>query len=1046
MNDKTIIKTISVVYSIIVSALLFIFLFLSSLFVTLQNGVYIDKFSSSTLKFDELYIKWNEKIDISLDNLIILKSDKSKSEFQTDNIIKLISKSATLINLLGSVNLKKIAFDDINASFNYNEVDGGLLSASSKDFQLNSSITVKMNKILFHIDTLKDLQRDISLNGDILIKNASIYSKVHLNIHQDIFATINALSTQKKLFYNIKSEKSIHSIAYTVKMLHLPRAIEYWILDAIDMKEATLKKAYGWLAYNNLKMALQNIYISADLNHLNYKYNKTLDAIHTVHTELEFKKGVLYIRPKEAYSYKQKLEDSVINIDFTQKEELLTIVLLFDGTLNKDILTILEAYKVKLPFLQKSGVTHTDLTLKINLRTIAVDAQGVFTTKKANFDYAGLNIDIFNAKIVLNNYNVTIKNMFAKYKDIAQTDVDVAFNAKTSTGTIDFDVKDISLTKLHLTNAKRALHVKYTISNKQDYIDIGKSQWHFFDEIVNIEKIKAPFNAKELLLKIPTTKMSLGKDISLFISGETNVSTLKSEYNIDLLSLEYNNFTLLNDKIDLKLKYNDALKISSLDDITLINNDIVYDLNNFVFDIKDENLKIDTDLTLKDILSTTLSLKYNTTTSKGDSTLKKTEISIQKKGDLLKIKKDIHFKIDKSENLLSVSSRDLNSKFLYNKDIWTLNIDSISSLYGYSKVFQKYKLSDGQIKINKNAKNDLININAVVKYPYKMLVIDNKPVERYSINGNFNTTTKETSLNVNNKLDVIVGDDINISLQNAGIDIFEIINSLEDNSTEKESTPAKIVNFRATDSFLYISQNRRILSDSIKLKYINNKIVSKLRHKDALALFILKDGKFNLKGTNFNDEFMSNLFSLSKFKNGKLDFSMKGKLKNYKGTFNLTNTTVTEYKLLNNILAFINTIPSLMTFSLPGYNKKGLEIKNAYLNFTSKDDIFNISDIYLDSKEMDILGRGTASYLYNTIDLKLNLKTDLASTISQIPVVGYILFDKDSISTSLKVSGKLDDPQVSSLLAQEIIVAPLNILKRTILAPIHLLTGDADKL
>lgn len=169
---------------------------------------------------------------------------------------------------------------------------------------------------------------------------------------------------------------------------------------------------------------------------------------------------------------------------------------------------------------------------------------------------------------------------------------------------------------------------------------------------------------------------------------------------------------------------------------------------------------------------------------------------------------------------------------------------------------------------------------------------------------------------------------------------------------------------------------------------------------------------------------------------------MQGSTQEYEGVFYVTDTIILDYKVLNNILAFVNTIPSLVTFSLPGYNTHGMAVKDAYMHFKAKNNVFEISDIYIDSKELDILGRGSANFNTNTIDLQLNLKTDLGSSISKIPVVGYILLGDDTVSTTLKITGALENPKVESLLAEDIIVAPLNIIKRTFLLPYHLITGE----
>ncbi|MCD4667751.1 MAG: AsmA-like C-terminal domain-containing protein, partial [Sulfurimonas sp.] len=102
-------------------------------------------------------------------------------------------------------------------------------------------------------------------------------------------------------------------------------------------------------------------------------------------------------------------------------------------------------------------------------------------------------------------------------------------------------------------------------------------------------------------------------------------------------------------------------------------------------------------------------------------------------------------------------------------------------------------------------------------------------------------------------------------------------------------------------------------------------------------------------------------------------------------------------------------------------------------------------DIYLDSKEIDIFGSGKANFIDDTVDLELNLKSDLGSKISKIPLVGYLLMDKDSISTTLSITGKLSDPDIKSLIAKDIVVVPLNILKRTITLPFKLFENKDKK-
>jgi len=332
-------------------------------------------------------------------------------------------------------------------------------------------------------------------------------------------------------------------------------------------------------------------------------------------------------------------------------------------------------------------------------------------------------------------------------------------------------------------------------------------------------------------------------------------------------------------------------------------------------------------------------------------------------------------------------------------------------------------------------------LSANIKYPYKLVVKNNIELEDYAIKGKINSKTKKIYLNINDEININIDDDVRVKTKNIGINIDEILNLINNRNSTSNKSSNKII-FNSKNCYLYIDKNRRIISDTINLQSLNNSVTAQLSYHGAQAGFKLENSEFHLYGDNFDDKFMENLFALSKFKDGTLAFSINGSTTEYGGIFIVKDTTVLDYKILNNILAFVNTIPSLVTFNLPGYSSKGLPVKEAYMNFNAKDGVYNITDISLNSPELDILGRGTANIKMNTINLDLNLKTDLGSDMSKIPAVGYILFGDNSISTSINVTGSLSNPDVHSKLAQEIIVAPLNIIKRTLLFPYKLLKGN----
>lgn len=1029
-----------------VSFFTFILLLLTATFVLLQNGLYIDAITTQNIKIKQLYIKWNEKIDVSLQEISINKNNSSKSskfEYKNiDNYLKSLSRSS---DLFSSVTVEKIKFNDVSASFKYREGEDGFLMASSPLFKLESSLNIKRNFLNMRITTLKYLKRNIQLSGDMYFnfKDIVVYGNINVDVNSDVNANLFLAIDEERLIYKLKNNKNIKSINYLINTLNLPKEVKFWALDAIDMDYLSVENVSGFIDFNKSNQILKNIKVKATVHSLNYTYNKKLDAIHAKTTELELKNGVFYIYPKNAYSYGTYLNKSWIKIDFTKKEETLTLQLLFDGMLNKDTLKILNAYKIKLPFLQNSGTVATNLTLNIGLETISIVANGEFFTKKANFDYLGLNIDVYDALIKLKNYDVSIDNMLAKYGNIATSRVDLRYNASAAQGKVIFNADTVNLNDIASLNQK-LLKIVYDISPKNDMIHIEKSMWKKDEITLKIDAISIPFDLERLLLQVPTTYFEV-KDVSAgFIEGVVNLKDLTASFNTDVLALSYSNVKLNQSNTQINITYDKKLNISSKNKISINVNDLDIDFRNFNLELNHDAYKIkDTFVSIDNLLSTKLDFNYDVKTKENQIILSK--LNIKKDDKTIFTKSTLKLETILAENSTTVTSNELDVKFINNGDGWNLKANSLSKLAEDSQFLQDLNMTQGDISVSKNINKKAINFKANVNYPYKVLIVDEKPIENYKISGQL--IDKNMHLNVQNKIDMTINEDINVYIHDCGINIPQIRNFFNDIniSSDKNGTSKTILNSK--NIYFDLGSNRKIISDTIQLQYVNSILTAQLIHKNGTAGLKLNDDKFHLYGSNFNDEFMEKISSLSKFKGGTLDFSVNGKLEDYNGVFYINDTTVLDYKVLNNVLAFVNTIPSLVTFSLPGYSKNGLKVKTSYGKFNVKDGLFNVSDFVIDSKEIDIFGKGVASIKNDTIEATLNLRTDLGSNISKIPLVGYIIFDGDSISTNMSVTGKLSDPDVKSLLAKDIIVAPLNILKRTILLPFQLISnviGDTN--
>ena len=1011
--------------------------------------MYIDNISLPNIKIKQLYIKWNEKLDLSVKETFVVKENST-----TDPKVnfKSISNSFKKVLLFHTwfehIVIDKIVFNDINAKFSYKDGEEGFLVASSPTLSLKSSLSFDNEFMDLKIENLKDKKRKISVHGNIILDtiNSELASYIDININDEILLNTVAYSNDKKFFYKITSPKDIKDITYTMELLPLPEEARYWAYKAFTTSSITLNSAHGWLEYKNLSEAYKNIYASATGHDLSYTYNPKLKPVDTKATDVEYKNGVLYIRPKQAFSYNFYLNKSWLKIDFTKKEELLTLHLLFDAKLNRDILYILNAYGIRVPFLQNSGRTKTNLKIAVNLRTIAVNAKGDFFTKKANFNYSGANIDVKDLYVLLDNYDITINDMYAKYKDIANTVVNAKYNAKSSKGTIDIKVKDLDLQSsdipLHNT---QSFNVLYTLSPSQDNIKIENTAWLYKDKIVNVDKLDIPFDLKKLVVNIPATLVEVPTIASAYVSGTSNIKTKISDLNIDLLTFKYSGLELSQSNTPVKLTYDKKLSIQS-------NNKIQFTFNNFdcalektLIDMQPDKIKLKHSiLSINNIVKANITGDYNLDKSNGLITSKSLNFGTKKFPDLFSNNKKVDFNISNSSDEFSISSSALNMAYKESEGQWKVNINSLKDIAQNSKLLQDYNVTSGNLLIAESHDGKDIDFTANVKYPYKILVIDNKPVQNYVISGKVNKKTNKVTFSVNDAINVNVNNDISVRVKNSGINLSAAFDLMKNIHLDSDGDVDKNIILRANNSYLYISKNRHIIFDYATLQYFNKIITAQFTHAKGKAGLKFENEKFHIYGENFNDKFMDNLFALSKFKGGSFEFSMDGTTSEYDGIFHVKDTTVLDYKVLNNVLAFVNTIPSLITFSIPGYDSNGLKVSNAYMNFHAKDNVFDISDIYLDSQEINILGRGTADYNTNNIDVLLNLKTDLGSTMSKVPLVGYILLDGNTISTTLSITGALDNPDVKTLLARDIAVAPLNIVKRVLTLPYHLLANDTN--
>jgi len=1037
-----------------VSFFSFIILFLISLFFILQNGLYLDNLHISNFSLKNSYIRVDNQLHITIDLLKIKQKKRStkKSSFQElNNYIQLINN---IIPYIGSITIEKIEFNGVEANFDYSSKENGLLHFHTNNIDCTSFITSQNGNLAFHIQNLDNKKYKTKIDGDIFINSATStqYIKLNILLNNDANLTLYGLSNSNHLQYSLKSHNDIHHIKTILNLIPFDKNIKYWANDAIKAKSLTLKKLYGEIRFNNLKDAYKEIYCNAVVHTLQYRYNPKLAPIDSKQTKLEFKNGVLSIRPQQAYSYNTYLKNSWLKIDFTKKDPLLDLYLHLDGQLNSAILHLLSIYKIVLPLKQKSGLTKTDLHLTIDLQTIDVTVDGDFLVKKSIIAYKGIDFTLLQSHMHLHNKKLLIDKMQIKYQNILDTNLTANYNIRKNLGDIHFCVNNIQYDGLKFDNKNSKLSLLYHLSKEKNFLEISQSQWEYKNQKIVVNAFSMPYSIHDTTFIISSPVLVNIKNFAqAFVSGSIDVKNKNLNFDIDIFKMLNKNLKLKQKHISLKATYNAIFRLKSMNDITLSINNLLYKIKKFQIIAKNKTLFVrDSSIQIGNFLKSKITLTHSfnskhTAITLNDFLLKSPNI----KAILYKNKK-IKLQLFLEDRNITLKSPQINSSFFLDKTGWNLKLSSLNKIAQDSAILKELNISNGSINFSQKKNQTITKFHADILSPYSILMHKKSEIHRYNIAGAI-TKDKNISLHINNNIQIKTDNQVKISSKNAMINIHALIKLIKTiqkiEPKEKSSSSIPTIYFHAIDSSLYIGKKRYLLSDTMEMQYINGVMTAQLLYKKGHASFLLNKNQFYLYGKDFNDKFMQHLLSISKFKGGALAFSIHGTFNNYAGLFFIKKTTMLDYKLLNNILAFVNTIPSLVTFSLPNYNKDGLYVKNAYLKFSSKKGLMNIENFYLNSKELKIIGKGTADIGKNRINLLLNLKTDLASNISKIPLVGYLIFDGKSLSTTLKITGKLNNPKIQTQIVQDIVAAPLNIIQRTLTLPYKLIknaVGDMN--
>lgn len=388
----------------------------------------------------------------------------------------------------------------------------------------------------------------------------------------------------------------------------------------------------------------------------------------------------------------------------------------------------------------------------------------------------------------------------------------------------------------------------------------------------------------------------------------------------------------------------------------------------------------------------------------------------------------IDFK-DAKAILLSLPTLSLNAKL---NAPYTFNISNLNFFIPFSKTLQDYKVKNGTMmlytqdfleyhaKFSLNSAQNFL-LDKTNNAPLSTLALD----LHYGEKG-FRLSSDVISIINTQEEQKITFQDINLNLNSKNLT----------NTNTKFTEIPLIINGQNTN---LIFKDYTILSDSFTFKLHNDTTQGTLNHKNGRADFYKRGNAITLDAREFGDTFLNTIAHKHLFNKGRFFINANTNEKGViVGEMKLLNTSINELSVLQNLMAFIDTIPSLLSFKPPGFNQDGYYLENGSIHFGLNDEFLAIETLNFKGTSIDINGRGIIQLESKNIDFhaELIVAKSLSGIINKIPFVNYILLGKNgTISTNFKIKGNLNSPQIQAQTAQDILLSPFNILKRAITTP-----------
>lgn len=1016
----------------------------------LKKGIYLESFSAGPATLSKISLQWQDKLELEIESLAIVRTLKESGKQAPD--FGLIGKAVPLIQwidrLFAKISIQTITVGEMSGKLLY-ESSLCSLSLSSQLLDLEATIRLAGDVLRADINNLSSEQLSSKASGDLWfdLKMKSGGGQFSANIADSLPVTIELSADTKQLSFQGKEAGAITTITPFVDLFGLDPSIQEWITDYLTGSRYHLRSFTGNFPWKDPLALLDTFLAEVRVDDCEYTFAPGLEAIQSEYTDVAFKKGVLVISPHNSTFYGQNGGDSWLDINCKDPDNiLLTAHILTHAKVNQDIVNLLDYYGIALPFIQTEGETNTDLILSVNLNSGLLRAQGVFLIDEGLVAHGQENYAVHDSRILLEDSRVTLEKLHVRLGQLFAADIVGSIAGDTATTDLDITLQEFALAigelQLILDGSEKKPTLHYTMRPEGGSISAEASSWKIGALPLRLGPFSTPFLLDTMSGKIAPTTLSCPPFLSAEVSGSFSLKEQLVDLQWSLLQFHGRNVRLEKGPQLLTVQYDKGLTIRSTTESQWLLNTVPATLSPTDFTFFDTTYSIGSSrIRYGTFFDSTVSGSYDLFTHQGRFLLKDLDIQKDTIGHFLTPMDTLSVEVDGREDIIRIKVPELDMELSSDaKKSWMLLFEDLETVYDHSPFLQRYLVDEGSLTIGSQDEAGYA-FSADIPYSYSLLVKDGIPVSRYQIDGVLDDKGFYASLNKD--IEIVYDDGLRATAQDISLNIPAVIQLFKDlpgyEATDSVDKNELRYTLEASNTNFVFSPERRILADEILLESIAGKTTLQLQYGEGSMFLDVEGEAFSLAGEGLNDVFMNGLWSGAKFETGTMSVAAKGTFDDFTAMVKIEDTLLRDFKVLNNVLALVNTLPALITFSLPSYSSKGLPVGSVIAGMTVKDRLATVNSLDLESPEISIKGNGWIDFPKKKIAMDLNLITQAKKNINKIPLVGYVLVGKEKRpSITVQVSGDLFDPNVEYSAYREVATEPFYMLYRTLALPFHL--------